>query len=133
MLAFLPVWDTLCTYLFLQKENRTCCSYLNLGTLVVKIPLIYWFGTYWGVTGIAMAFLLTTFLNTIADFAIAHSIIGDFVEHFARDIAKPILFCLIMIGVVYAYKELIGSEGLVNTLVRNRAWRGYVCVTDVVL
>jgi PST family polysaccharide transporter/lipopolysaccharide exporter len=103
--------------LVFTKGKPSLLFYLNLGTLLIKIPLVYTFGTYWGVTGIAMAFLLATFLNMIANFAIAHSLIGEFVGDFLRDIAKPLLFCLIMGGVVYTYKSLVGNTGIVNTFV----------------
>ncbi len=103
--------------LVFTKGKPSLLFYLNLGTLIIKIPLVYLFGTYWGVTGIALAFLIATLLNMIANFAIAHSLIGDFVGDFLRDIAKPIVFCLIMVGVIYAYKIFVGNEGLVNTLI----------------
>jgi len=103
--------------LVFTKGKPNLLFYLNLGTLIVKIPLVYVMGNYWGVTGIAFAFLLTTAMNMIANFAIAHSIIGDFVGDFMRDVAKPIIFCLIMIGVIYTYKLFVGDSGLVNTLI----------------
>lgn len=103
--------------LVFTKGKPNLLFYLNLGTLIVKIPLVYVMGNYWGVTGIALAFLLTTAMNMIANFAIAHSIIGDFVGDFMRDVAKPVIFCLIMIGVIYTYKLFVGDSGLVNTLI----------------
>jgi PST family polysaccharide transporter/lipopolysaccharide exporter len=103
--------------LVFTKGKPSLLFYLNLGTLLTKIPLVYFFGSYWGVTGIALAFMLSTFLNMIANFAIAHSLIGDFVGDFVRDIAKPVILCLIMVGVIYAYKILVGNSGLVNTVV----------------
>ena len=103
--------------LVFTKGKPSLLFYLNLGTLLVKIPLVYVFGMYWGVTGIALAFLLATLLNMIANFAIAHSLIGDFVNDFLHDIAKPVLFCLIMAGVVYAYKAFFGNTGIVNTFI----------------
>lgn len=102
--------------LVFTKGKPSLLFYLNLGTLLIKIPLVYFFGTYWGVTGIALAFMLSTLLNMIANFAIAHSLIGDFVGDFARDIAKPIIFCLIMVGVIYLYKVVVGNSGLANAL-----------------
>ncbi|AUD03908.1 MOP flippase family protein [Spirosoma pollinicola] len=102
--------------LVFTKGKPSLLFYLNLGTLLIKIPLVYLLGTYWGVTGIALAFMLSTLLNMIANFAIAHSLIGDFVGDFVREIAKPVVFCLIMVGVIYTYKVVVGSSGLVNTL-----------------
>lgn len=98
------------------KGKPNLLFYLNVGTLLVKIPLVYVGGRYFGVTGVAGAFLLTTFLNMIANFAIVHSLIGSFVGDFLRDVVKPVLFCLIMVATVTLYKSLIGNEGLLNTI-----------------
>lgn len=98
------------------KGKPNLLFYLNLGTLIVKVPLVYVFGTYWGVTGIAMAFLLTTFLNMIVNFGMVHYLIGDFIGDFSRNIAKPILFCLIMVGLISLYRLFVGETGLMNVL-----------------
>ena len=96
------------------KGKPNLMFYLNLGTLIVKLPLVYFLGTYFGVTGIALAFLLATFLNLVANFLIVHHLIGDFVGIFLRNVAKPLLFCLVMVGVVALYKALVGYEGMAN-------------------
>ena len=97
------------------KGKPNLLFYLNLVTLVVKLPLVYVFGHYWGVTGIAMAFLLATFLNLAANFAVVHYLIGDFMGEFLRNIAWPTVFCLVMVGVVYLYKQFVGYEGPIHT------------------
>ena len=99
------------------KGKPKLLFYLNLGTLIVKIPLVYVFGTYWGVTGIALAFLLTTFLNMLVNFSMVHHLIGPFVGEFLRNIAKPVLFCLVMVGLIVLYKLVAGQNALVNTVV----------------
>ncbi|WP_460946077.1 MOP flippase family protein [Spirosoma daeguense] len=117
--VFISVFACLSHPLFtlaFTKGKPNLLFYLNLGTLVVKIPLVYIFGTYWGVTGIAIAFMLSTFLNMVANFAIAHSLIGDFIGVFLKNFAKPLLFCAIMIGVVALYKLFFGSTGVWNTV-----------------
>ena len=98
------------------KGKPNLLFYLNLGTLFVKIPLVYLFGTYYQVTGIAMAFLLTTFLNLVVNFMIVHYLIGDFVGSFLRNIAKLLLFCVLMVGVILVYKTVVGYKGVANTL-----------------
>jgi lipopolysaccharide exporter len=98
------------------KGKPNLLFYLNLGTLIVKVPLVYVFGTYWGITGIAMAFLLTTFLNMVVNFGMVRYLIGDFVGDFSRNIAKPIIFCLIMVGLISLYKLFVGESGLLNVL-----------------
>ncbi|MVM36996.1 MOP flippase family protein [Spirosoma sp. HMF3257] len=99
------------------KGKPNLLFYLNLGTLVVKIPLVYLLGTYWGVTGIAVAFLLATLLNMLVNFAMVHYLIGDFIGEFSKNIAKPITFCLIMVGIISLYKSFVGYTGITNTLV----------------
>ncbi|GAB3947693.1 colanic acid undecaprenyl disphosphate flippase WzxC [Spirosoma harenae] len=99
------------------KGKPNLLFYLNLGTVIVKIPLVYVFGTYWGITGIAASFLLATFLNMVVNFAMVHYLIGDFMSDFLKNIAKPTIFCLIMVGLISLYKTFAGNEGLVNTFV----------------
>ncbi len=89
--------------------------YLNLGTLIVKIPIVYVLGKYMGVTGAALALLLATLINLTANLVIVHKLIGPFFGEFLRNIAKPTLFCLILVLVVAAYKTTVGSEGIVHT------------------
>lgn len=96
------------------KGKPNLLFYLNLGTLFVKIPLVYFFGTYYQVTGIAVAFLLATFLNLAINFVIVQYLVGDFMAPFLRNIAKPLLFCLVMVGAVALYKTFVGYEGLAN-------------------
>ncbi|XWW47835.1 MOP flippase family protein [Fibrella sp. USSR17] len=98
------------------KGKPNLLFYLNLVTLVVKIPLVYWLGRQYGVTGAAMAFLLTTLFNLILNFAIVHYLIGSFMGVFLRNVARPVLFCLLMVGAVTAYKAFFGYEGIVNAL-----------------
>ena len=98
------------------KGKPSLLFYLNLITLFIKVPLVYLLGTYYQVTGIAVAFLLATFLNLVVNFLIVQYLIGDFMGSFLRSIAKPMLFCLIMIGVVAIYKTVVGYEGLANML-----------------
>lgn len=91
--------------------------YLNLATLVIKLPLLYIFSKYWGVTGIAMAFLVATFITLVLNFCIVHHLIGSFLKEFFMNLLKPITFCLLMTVVIYTYKSLIGYSGLINTII----------------
>jgi lipopolysaccharide exporter len=97
------------------KGKPNLMLYLNIGTLIVKIPLVFWFAQ-WGVTGIAMAFVTATGLNLIADLWIAQSLVGPFMGAFLRNIARPLLFCGLMMGAIVAYKLLIGTGGWGHTL-----------------
>jgi len=97
------------------KGKPNLLFYLNVGTILVKVPLIYVGGLYYGTTGVAVAFLVATFLNTAANFMIVQSLIGNFFRAFLQNLAKPVLFCLIMVGTVALYKLLFGYEGLIHT------------------
>lgn len=99
------------------KGKPNLLFYLNLATLIVKIPLVYWLGTYWGVMGIAVAFLLATLFNLIANFLLVQHLIGDFFGSFLRSIAKPTIFCLIMVLVIYIFKLFVNTQDLTNTIV----------------
>ncbi|MEZ0487033.1 MOP flippase family protein [Fibrella aquatica] len=98
------------------KGKPNLLFYLNLATLIVKIPLVYWLGNSYGVLGAAAAFLIATALNLLANFAIVQYLIGDFMGVFLRNIARPILFCLLMVGAITAYKAFFGHEGVINTI-----------------
>lgn len=99
-----------------SKGRPDFLLYLNLVTLVVKIPLLYLFGKQWGVIGIAYAYLAATLLNLILNFFIVHYLVGSFMKEFLINISKPIIFCLLMIGGIYIYKNFIGYTGLANTI-----------------
>lgn len=98
------------------KGKPNLLFYLNLATLVFKIPLLYLLGTYWEVTGIALAFLAATVFNLIVNFFIAHSLIGNFMKEFLINISKPLLFSVLMVAAIYLYKLTTGGMGIVNTV-----------------
>lgn len=119
MFVFVGLFNCLSHPLFtlaFTKGKPSILFYLNLGTLVVKIPLLFALGTTWGLTGIALSFVLATLFNLLANFVIVHRLIGDFFGVFARNFAQPMLFCGLMMGVVTAYKQFVGYEGWANTL-----------------
>ncbi|MDQ6812790.1 MAG: MOP flippase family protein, partial [Bacteroidota bacterium] len=99
--------------------------YLNLATLAVKLPLLYVFSKYWGVMGIASAFLLATFVNLILNFCIVQHLIGNFFKAFLTNLLKPIFFCLLMTAIIYAYKFFIGYSGIINTITQ-------VCIGGII-
>ncbi len=99
------------------KGKPNLLFYLNLTTLAIKIPLVYFFAMYWQVTGVAVAFLTASLLNLVFNFLIVQYLIGDFLRPFLRNIAKPVVFCLIMVAAVHLYKVFVGYEGPINTFV----------------
>ncbi len=99
-----------------SKGKPNYLFYLNLITLVIKIPIVYVFGIYWHINGIAYALLLTTFIHTALNFMIVNRLIGSFLSSFLQDLVKPLSFCLVMIFIVYLYKHFIGSTGWYNAI-----------------
>lgn len=100
------------------KGKPNLLFYLNLITLIVKVPLLYVFGMYWEVTGIAFAFLTATFINLVINFRMAHSLVGEFLKEFFTNVAKPLFFCLLMVGAVYVYQQIVGNQGPFHTVVQ---------------
>lgn len=98
------------------KGKPNLLFYLNVITLAAKIPLVYYLGKYWNVTGIAVAFLLSTLLNTVLNFFIVQSLIGTYIKNFIVNFYKPIVFSAAMVIVVYFYKYFVGYEGLINAI-----------------
>ncbi|WP_181304120.1 MOP flippase family protein [Rufibacter sp. XAAS-G3-1] len=98
------------------KGKPNLLFYLNLITLIVKMPLVYFMGQYWGVTGIAVAFLIATVINFVLNFGIVHYLIGSFLREFGKIILKPIVYCLLLVGMVFLYKSIVGYQGLANAI-----------------
>lgn len=99
------------------KGKPNLLFYLNLITLVAKIPLVYFLGKYWHITGIAVAFLLITLFNVVLNFFIVHSLIGTFIKRFFINFYKPACFCLVMILGIFLYKHFVGYVGLINAAI----------------
>jgi lipopolysaccharide exporter len=99
-----------------SKGKPKYLFYLSLLGLFVKIPLVFILGKYWNVTGVAFAILITALINMAINLLLVHSLIGSFVEAFARNLIKTVIFCLLMIFVVYLYKLMVGYEGWLNAL-----------------
>ncbi|GAB3886494.1 MOP flippase family protein [Spirosoma agri] len=119
--VFVSIFTFLSNPLFtlaFSKGKPKLLFYLNIATLFIKIPLVYVLAQYWGVIGIASAFLIATLSNLLINFQIVKSLIGPFMSEFGQNIAKPILFCLIMVGAIELYKSYADSINVVNTIVQ---------------
>lgn len=119
--VFVSIFTFLINPLFtlaFSKGKPKLLFYLNLTTLAIKLPLVYLFAQYWGVTGIAVAFLVATGANLLLNFRIVHSLIGPFVGDFARNISKPVLFCLLMVAAIALYKSYADTVSAGNTTVQ---------------
>ncbi|WP_080240284.1 MOP flippase family protein [Spirosoma rigui] len=119
--VFVSIFTFLVNPLFtlaFSKGKPKLLFYLNLFTLFVKIPLVYFFAQYWGVVGIASAFLVATGANLLVNFRIVHSLIGPFLGEFFRNILKPVLFCLLMVGAIAVYKSYADTISVLNISVQ---------------
>ncbi len=98
------------------KGKPNLLFYLNVATLLVKIPLVYIMGNLYGVTGIAASFVLATLFNLVANFWVVQYLVGDFLRDFFRNFIQPLAFSAIMVAIIALYKQFIGNEGLFHTL-----------------
>jgi lipopolysaccharide exporter len=99
-----------------SKGRPDLLFYLNLVTLIIKLPLIYILGKQWGVVGVAYAYLAATFINTVLSFIIVQYLIGSFMKLFTVNILKPVVFCMLMVSMIAIYKYTVGYSGIFNTL-----------------
>lgn len=99
-----------------SKGKPKYLFYLNLVSLAIKIPLVYYFGKYWHIEGVAYALLVSTIIYTTLNFIIVNHLIGNFLKPFFNDLIIPVVFCFIMIVTVHFYKSFIGYTGWYNTL-----------------
>lgn len=100
------------------KGKPNLLFYLNLATLVVKIPLVYIMGHAYGITGIALSFVLVTVFNLVLNFWVVHYLVGDFLSLFLKNFIQPLFFCVVMVAVIAVYKSVIGYEGLIHTVMQ---------------
>ncbi|MFD2934556.1 MOP flippase family protein [Spirosoma flavum] len=117
--VFVSIFTFLSNPLFtlaFSKGKPKLLFFLNVITLFIKIPLVYFFAQQWGVLGIASAFLLATVANLLINFRIVQMLIGSFLSEFSQSIIKPIVFCLIMVGAISLYKSYADSINAVNTI-----------------
>lgn len=91
--------------------------YLNVCTLVVKVPLVLILGKYALADGVAWAVVLATFTNLVVNFVVVRSFIGNFFGDFFKNFGMTILFSCAMMAGVYFYKLNFGYEGLMHAIV----------------
>ena len=117
------VFDSICLFLChplftlaFSKGKPKLLFFLNLIVLFIKVPLVYMFAQYGGVVGIALAITLTAVITLIINFRIVHRLIGPFLSEFLQNLAKPVLFCLLMVGAVTLYRSYANSVSLIHTI-----------------
>lgn len=99
-----------------SKGKPNLLFYLNIFTLLVKVPLIYFLGKYASATGVAWAFVIATALNLTVNFIIVHSLIGSFLKSFLAELFKTLLLTALMVLGVLLYKSFIGNAGLLHLI-----------------
>lgn len=92
--------------------------YLNMATAIIKFPIIYFMAKQYGIMGIAIGFLITTFISLLLNFYLIKYMVGNFMNTFIQNISKPIMFSVAMCIVILIYKQFIGNEGLMHTLIQ---------------
>ncbi len=121
LFVFPALFIALCHPLFtlaFTKGKPNLLFYLNMFTMVIKIPLLYVFAHYYGTLGVAVSFMLTSFIVLIVNFYIVHSLIGSFTKEFFTNLSKPIAFSLAMVGVVSLYKHFVPQSNLYTALIQ---------------
>jgi lipopolysaccharide exporter len=117
--VFASFFNCLCHPLYtlaFSKGKPNYLFYLNVASLVIKLPLMYLLGKHFGATGIAVSFLMVSFITLTINFTIVHSLVGSFIRVFYLNILKPLTFSLAMVLAIYCYKSLIGYFGLYHTI-----------------
>jgi lipopolysaccharide exporter len=92
--------------------------YYNLLAFIIKFPVIYIMAKYYGIIGIALGFLATTFIFLILNFFLVQYMVGNFIKVFLANIAKPLIFSAIMGLVIVLYKKFIGDDRLIDTILQ---------------
>jgi len=116
--SFLSCVTAPASSLAMSKNKPNVMFYLNLFSLVIKIPTLYFLSKYFGLIGIAYGYVLTSLIDTVVIFIIVDNLVGSFFKQFLDNIIKPVSFCLIMIGVISVYQYFIGNQGLVHLIIQ---------------
>ncbi|MDB5115997.1 MAG: polysaccharide biosynthesis protein [Mucilaginibacter sp.] len=104
--------------LVFSKGKPNLLFYINLITFCIRFPLVLLLAKYYGVMGVAVAYLISNIISFGMVYGLVQYLVGSYVKTFLRDISKPIIFCLIMIGVILLYRHFVTSTGLVNTIIQ---------------
>lgn len=102
--------------LALSKNKPNVMFYLNLVSVVVKIPTLYFCSKYFGLIGIAYGYVVNSLVDTILIFFVVNNLVGSFFRQFLDNIMKPILFCLIMVITIAIYQHFVGNQGLIHVI-----------------
>ena len=116
--GFLSCLTTPFSAIAFSKGRPNLVFYLNFIALIIKLPIIYFSAKNYGLIGITYGYLVTSLIETILTSYQVKNLIGNFFTQFLNNIYKPIIFCLCMVCVIYAYQFFIGNKGLIHTLIQ---------------
>jgi lipopolysaccharide exporter len=91
---------------------------INLVTFIIKLPMIFLLGKYYGLFGVALGFTVSTFIALVLDLMMVQRLVGTFFGRLMKEIAKPLAFCVAMIGGILAYRLIVPSTSHLNTIVQ---------------
>lgn len=101
-----------------SRGKPSLLFYLSLVTLAIKFPLIYVFARMYGIYGIAYGILISSFVSLMLNFFFVHQMVGSYFKSLMKNLFKPAVFSLIMSLFIITYKEVVGNEGLMHTLIQ---------------
>lgn len=102
--------------LALSKNKPNIMFYLNLSSLIIKLPTLYFFSKYFGLMGIVYGYVICTLIDTLVTFKIVESLVGGIFKQFIINVIKPLSFCFVMIAVIALYQHFVGNHGLVHVI-----------------
>lgn len=114
--SFLACLTAPASSLALSKNKPNMLFYVNLISLAIKIPTLYFLAKYYGIYGIASGFVIATVIENIIIFYMVNSLVGNLLPILFKNIMKPIAFCLIMIAVILLYQNVIGNGGMLHLI-----------------
>ncbi|WP_219224824.1 MOP flippase family protein [Pedobacter antarcticus] len=102
----------------LSKNKPNIMFYMNLISLVVKIPTLYFMAKAFGLMGIVYGYVFTSLVEMIILFFVMDSLVGSFFDLFLKNIVKPIAFAGIMVLVLLGYQHFVGDKGLIHIIIQ---------------
>lgn len=102
----------------LSKNRPNVMFYLNLSTLIIKIPVLYFSSMQFGLLGIVYGFVLVSFVQAIGMLLTLRMLVGDFMQVFIANIMKPIGFSLIMVFFLAIYQIMFPELNTTHLIVQ---------------
>jgi PST family polysaccharide transporter/lipopolysaccharide exporter len=100
----------------LSKGKPNLLFFSNLIVLAAKLPIIYFAGKLYGLTGIAWSAVITAAIETVILLYLTKGLVGSFIPELLRILYKPVAFCLTMAFGIALYQYFIGNTGWPHTI-----------------